>query len=152
VSRSLRGRALVMTPMRDRLLLVTHDAKRFWYTPGGHAQPGETLRACAEREVREETGLDIHAGRLVFVEEVLDPTLGEHAVECYFLAVAATNVPVPNWADPGGPVAQAAFFSQEALLALPAVFPARLGEEFWALLAHDFAGYDPYRERLSGGK
>lgn len=146
----LRSRALIVTLAQDRLLLVAHDPQRFWYTPGGHVQPGETLRACAEREVREETGLAIRAGRLVYVEEGTDPMLGEHVVECYFLAVADAALPEEPWVDTGGPVIQARFFTRQELRGLPAVFPPRLRDEFWELLRRDFAAYDPYRERLAG--
>lgn len=31
-------------------------AREFWYTPGGGAEPGETLEDAARREVYEETG------------------------------------------------------------------------------------------------
>ena len=43
---------------RDRVLLVEHAKTGWWMPPGGHVEPGETLPAAAEREVREETGLD----------------------------------------------------------------------------------------------
>jgi 8-oxo-dGTP diphosphatase len=34
-----------------------------WEFPGGKRRPGERGRACAERECREETGLEVAAGR-----------------------------------------------------------------------------------------
>jgi len=33
-----------------------------WEFPGGKREPGETLRACVEREIREELGVEIRAG------------------------------------------------------------------------------------------
>jgi 8-oxo-dGTP diphosphatase len=34
-----------------------------WEFPGGKRRPGERAAACAERETREETGLEVRAGR-----------------------------------------------------------------------------------------
>ena len=34
----------------------------YWSLPGGHIEPGETARAAALREVREETGVEAELG------------------------------------------------------------------------------------------
>lgn len=38
-------------------VLLIKDAKNRWTIPKGHVEPGEDPGACAEREIREETGL-----------------------------------------------------------------------------------------------
>jgi ADP-ribose pyrophosphatase YjhB (NUDIX family) len=41
----------------DIEVLLAQDAKDRWTIPKGHIEEGETAKECAEREVREETGL-----------------------------------------------------------------------------------------------
>jgi len=64
-----------------RVLLVERGrapARGFWSLPGGSVAWGEALRQAVEREVREETGLAVRAGKLLTVHEVLQP--GHHYV------------------------------------------------------------------------
>ena len=56
----------------DRVVLVRRGAEPMageWSIPGGLLELGETLRAGAVREAREETGLQVEAGEVL---EVLD--------------------------------------------------------------------------------
>jgi 8-oxo-dGTP diphosphatase len=51
-----------------RLLLILrgHEpGKGLWSIPGGRIEPGETDQAAVEREVSEETGLEVTCGRLL---------------------------------------------------------------------------------------
>jgi 8-oxo-dGTP diphosphatase len=60
---------------QDKVLLVLRNkapAKDMWAIPGGSVNLGETFQAAAEREVLEETGLQIKAGEIVYVFERIE--------------------------------------------------------------------------------
>ncbi len=46
----------------DRILLCRAQGKGHYFFPGGHIEFGETAEACLVRELKEETGLDLHVG------------------------------------------------------------------------------------------
>jgi ADP-ribose pyrophosphatase YjhB (NUDIX family) len=71
----------------DRVLLLNQDTDtgRSWSLPGGKVEEGETLAAALVREMREETGLDIEPGRLLYVCDHL-PGDGTHVVHLTFEA------------------------------------------------------------------
>lgn len=76
---------------RDGAVLLIERAKGAlkgrWSLPGGHIEPGETARAAAVREVREETGVEADIQGLVDIHDVIlcrpDDTLLAH----YLIAV-----------------------------------------------------------------
>ena len=43
-----------------------------WAIPGGRQRPGETLQQAAEREILEETGIRIRAGKLIYHTEYIE--------------------------------------------------------------------------------
>ena len=58
----------------DALLMVRRaqePAKGLWSLPGGRVEKGEYLADAVRREVKEETGLDVTAGELVGIFEVV---------------------------------------------------------------------------------
>lgn len=60
---------------QDAVLLVERGnppARGEWAIPGGRVRLGETLRSAAQREVAEETGVRIRAGKPVFSFETID--------------------------------------------------------------------------------
>lgn len=52
-----------------RILLLKQDADagRSWSLPGGKLEDGETMAGALVREMKEETGLDVEPGRLLYV-------------------------------------------------------------------------------------
>jgi ADP-ribose pyrophosphatase YjhB (NUDIX family) len=78
---------------RGRVLLVQRGkppAKGLWSVPGGRVELGETLAAAVEREVLEETGLEVTCGALVEVVEriTIEGDATWHYVILDFLAQA----------------------------------------------------------------
>ena len=77
--------------VRNNAILLVHreaDQRDDWVLPGGRPHDGESMAACARREAREETGLDVHPSRCAFVLEVIDPDNRRRVVELVFLATA----------------------------------------------------------------
>lgn len=52
----------------DRLLVLEPTYKPTWDMPGGVVEAGESPRRAAQREVREELGLDMEPGELIAVD------------------------------------------------------------------------------------
>ena len=62
-----------------KLLSVLHkdhdgNPVDFWAIPGGGLDSGESIEACVQREMIEETGIAPKVGRLLFVQQFLFPT------------------------------------------------------------------------------
>ena len=72
------------------VLLAEHDGlwedRPFWTPPGGGVEFGEGLAEALQREVREETGVDVEVGPLRYALDFVRPPL--HAVSFYFTCTA----------------------------------------------------------------
>jgi ADP-ribose pyrophosphatase YjhB (NUDIX family) len=97
-----------------RLLLIrrAHDPGRgLWSLPGGRVEAGESVAEAAEREVREETGLDVRAGAVVGSVELPGPGVVFDVVD---LACALTD---PGQEPVAGDDADAVLFADAPTLA-----------------------------------
>jgi len=81
---SVRVAAVVVK--EGRLLLARHEkgGESYWVLPGGAVEPGETLAEALRRELREEAGLAIEPGDILFVNDGYRPEAETAAV--YFSA------------------------------------------------------------------
>lgn len=101
MSGHLTASAWLVSPSRDRALLVHHRKLNRWLQPGGHADGQTDLAAAARREAEEETGL---AGFKLLSPDLFDfdrhwiPARGAEAghwhYDCRFLFEADPKAPL----------------------------------------------------------
>lgn len=63
--------ALIFNPEGKLLLVRSHKWRNEYVIPGGHIEMGETILAALEREIKEETGLNIYDVEFIGVQEFI---------------------------------------------------------------------------------
>jgi len=84
-----RGRACAIIRQAGRILLNRFGGDSFWALPGGAVEAGEFSTAALAREMREELGVAVGVGRLVWMVENLFEYRGTHCTEFGFYYEAA---------------------------------------------------------------
>jgi len=59
--------AVIFDKTGQKVLLTRRTDNGQWCLPGGAMEPGESVIETCEREIQEETGLEVRAGRLIGV-------------------------------------------------------------------------------------
>ena len=78
--------AAVFVRRGDQILIIRRalgEMSGSWFIPGGGAEPGETLRETAVRELHEETGL-VPSGPLEMVGHALIPAYGVESLIAFY--------------------------------------------------------------------
>lgn len=146
------ARVLLLDAQGRVLLVRGHDVdepdRHWWFTVGGGIDPGETPRAAAVREVREETGIELDESDLV------GPVLTRSAIfdfarahcrqhETFYLARTTSVAPLTRagWTDLESDVLDdVAWMTLTELRAVTEeVFPVGLAD-LLAGLAHEWDG------------
>lgn len=97
----LRCSAVVFRQQAVLLIHRTYGGGDDWVLPGGSPQAGESMAACARREVREEAGLLVDPSKVAFVLEVTGPHPGPRTVDIVFAATEHGAKPPPQLREPG---------------------------------------------------
>lgn len=107
---------------RDGAILMVQNERQIdgrgqlvWDLPGGQVEPGELLGEALVRELREETGLLVTPGRLLFLQEGEKWRGGRrrYAWRSFFFAAEATGTPTA-----GGEVLAVRFVERSAVAPL----------------------------------
>ncbi len=105
----------------DKILMVkrgVEPGRGLWAIPGGTLRLGETLRACAAREILEETGVTIAVGECIYVFDLIEH---DDAGKVKFHFVVADFAAIYVEGEPKGSddAEEAGWFSREELHDLP---------------------------------
>src|SRR3989304_6034714 len=85
------GSAVVVENERGEILLARSNkppVEGKWVLPGGGINFGETSRQAAQREIKEETGLEIEVGDFITAYELIVPNENIHRLILYHKAKA----------------------------------------------------------------
>src|SRR5262245_17521440 len=109
--------AVIVDAEKGRVLLVRRGAPPLqgqWSIPGGAVELGETLRAAAEREAFEETGLVVEAGEVL---EVLDRVIpgGNGRIQYHYVLIDFLCRVRSGELRAGGDAAEAAWAAADEL-------------------------------------
>ncbi len=102
---------------KGRVLLVKRKyppKKGKWAIPGGSVNLGESLQAAAEREVKEETGLIIHAKEPVYTFDLIEHD-SKGDVVFHFVIVDLRAEFVSGELQPADDVSDARWFGPEEI-------------------------------------
>ncbi|MCA9876342.1 MAG: NUDIX hydrolase [Thermomicrobiales bacterium] len=82
----------------DHVLLHTADGLDFWALPGGRCEMGELTAQTVQREMWEETGLEVAVGDLLWVMENVFTYEGKafHELGFYYRATLPETLPAPE--------------------------------------------------------
>ena len=101
----------------EQVLLVRRGqppAEDLWAIPGGSVKIGETLQEAAEREIREETGIQIQAAKPIYTFDVIERDAAGKVRFHYVIVDLAADYVMGN-PSPGDDAVEARWVSAEEI-------------------------------------
>ncbi len=135
----LAARAVLLAPT-GRILLLRHRGPRapFWATPGGGLEAAESFEQAVQRELREETGLELPVGPWIWEDRFDLQGTARIQLERFFLVRApAEELPrgVEHHHAVEGITAARWWSVEELAAAQEEIYPRRLAELLTRLAA-----------------
>ena len=145
------GVRVVILDNRNRMLMVKqeHEDREIWMVPGGGIEEGESSADAAVREIKEETGLDIEVGKLIWhVEEVSER--GQRFVNFFMGRFIGGHMELglyPEFDAKNQVLREVRFMSRQEIEEIPVLYPEYLKDEFWRYLNEDYFAYNAFKLR-----
>lgn len=145
------GVRVIILDEENKMLLVKqqHEDKEIWMVPGGGIEEGENAAEAAIREVKEETGLDITLGKMLWhVEEVSER--GQRFVNFFTARVCGGILELgedPEFDGQHQVLREVRFMSREEMAEIPHLYPEALREEFWEAHEEDYRNCETFKLR-----
>lgn len=117
----------VVARNRDRILLIRRNkepSRGLWTFPGGAVELGEGVREAAQREVREETGLEVEIGEVAAVIDSVHRD-DQGAIHYHYVIVDFYGRPTGGELQAGDDVSEVRWVGLEEAEALPMPDAAR---------------------------
>lgn len=145
------GVRVIVKDDEERILMVKqeHPERTVWMVPGGGIEEGETAAEAAVREMKEETGLDITVGPMIFHVEEVSERRGQRFVNFFLAEICGGELHLgadPEFDAEHQVLRELRFFSREELRELPHVYPEFLRDRVWELLSQK-KPHDAFRLR-----
>lgn len=145
------GVRVVILDNQNRMLMVKqeHEDRDIWMVPGGGIEEGENSVDAAVREIKEETGLDIEVGKLIWhVEEVSER--GQRFVNFFMGRITGGQMALgldPEFDADSQVLREVKFMSRQEIEEIPVLYPEYLKDEFWRYLNEDYFAYNAFKLR-----
>lgn len=145
------GVRVVILDNQNRMLMVKqeHEDRDIWMVPGGGIEEGENSVDAAVREIKEETGLDIEVGKLIWhVEEVSER--GQRFVNFFMGRNIGGDMALgldPEFDEDSQVLREVKFMSRQEIEEIPVLYPEYLKDEFWRYLNEDYFAYNAFKLR-----
>jgi 8-oxo-dGTP diphosphatase len=139
VMRHMIGARGILVGSNDAILLaleqITPGEDEFWVLPGGRLEPEDSsVVDCVRREFREETGLTVKVGPLLYVGEFSEPSRQTHHLGvCFLVHSPEGDLYETNPDEPlqGAELRRHVRWFTQAELQTLRVYPEELRDGFW---------------------
>ncbi len=124
----------------DKVLMVHHYQENkydFWVLPGGGIEENEGIFRAVERELLEETNLQVKAEKIAYIEELIDE--GKYVCKFWvYCSLIQGKLSTEHKVADEGFLIDARFFSAKELGGMVA-FPEIVRDDLWKDLADGFS-------------